>query len=382
MNFFLNKLSIRKNSLGKITLILFSVLFFKNSISQNQTYSLIVVHYDPASKGDFKQLVFSYRFLNGHFQGREELLSFYGRVKEKDYIRTDIGHNTLYRNRYLITGIGNIIDLKEKKVLFDQKATLVRCSNDSAIYYTNDAFKGKYYSVYNFTTKQYSEVKALLFKAKAGVDIEFDKSSSPYKLNFYPTDKAKVMLMADAGYGQPISGESKKPDPPVFWIDNNSFVYCQFNQANTEISFVKMSIENKSSLLLGKAIVKPQTGDAYFVKINKWQAQFTFGDKKFLVDAEKSLVNEMLFTAPDNGFAAECKDNPYGHIVKLKEKEIGKYHFQLNTLKCDQDIAALVKELRVGAESYQQGLCVWNNSTNAWENVDAEEVVALIGWIK
>ena len=118
------------------------------------------------------------------------------------------------------------------------------------------------------------------------------------------------------------------------------------------------------------------------MKINKTQAAFTFGDKKFLVDADKNSVSEMLFTAPESGFSAECKDNPYGHVIKLKEKEIGKYHFQLNTLKCEQEIAALVKELRVGAESYQQGLCVWNNSTGAWENVDAEEVVALIGWIK
>ena len=382
MNFFLNKLSTRKNSLGKITLILFSVLFFKNSISQNQTYSLIVVHYDPASKGDFKQLVFSYRFLNGHYQGREELISFKGRVKDKDYIRTDLGKNTLYKNRYLITGIGNIIDLKEKKVLFDQKATLVRCSNDSAIYYTNDAFKGKYYSVYNFTTHQYSEVKALLFKAKAGVDVEFDKSGSPYKLYFYPTDKAKVVLMSDAGYGQNSAGENKKPDPPLFWMDNNSFVFCQFNQANTEINFVKVSINNKSNSVIGKALIKSSETLGDFMRINKSQAQFTFGDKKFLVDTDKNMVTEMLFTSPDNGFSAECKDNPYGHIIKLKEKEIGKYHFQLNNLKCEQDIAAIVKEMKVGAESYQQGLYVWNNSTNAWENVDAEEVVALIGWIK
>ncbi len=157
-------------------LVLFVITFLCSGKlrSQNTTYSLIVIHYDPASKGEFKQLVYSYRFLNGHYQGREELMSFKGRVmdgkKEKDYIRTDLGTNILYKNRYLITGIGNIIDLKEKKVLFDQKANLVRCSNDSAIYYTNDAFKGKYYSVYNFTTKTYTEVKALLFKAVPGQD--------------------------------------------------------------------------------------------------------------------------------------------------------------------------------------------------------------------
>lgn len=371
----------------KALLVLFVLTFLCNTrlLSQNVTYSLIVIHYDPASKGEFKQLVYSYRFLNGHYQGRDELLSFKGRVKEgkteKDYIRTDIGNNLLYKNRYLITGIGNIIDLKEKKILFDQKANLVRCSNDSAIYYTNDAFKGKYYSVYNFTTNKYSEVKSLTFKAVAGQDIEFDRSTQPYKLNFYPVDKPKVVLSTDAGYGQ-INTEFKKPDVSVWWLDKNSFVYPSFNKDNTEITFVKVSIDTKASVPVGKVNIKQQNEQPGFTKISKTQAQYNFGEKKFLVDVEKNSVTEMQFTNPENGFSAECKNNPYGHIIKLNGKEVGKHHFQLKNLRTEQNIAAIVKELVVGAESYQQGLSVWNNSTQKWENVDAEEVIALIGWIK
>ncbi len=371
----------------KALFILLGITFLckTNLFSQNATYSLIVVHYDPASKGEFKQLVFSYHFLNGHFQGREELMSFKGRVpdgkKEKDYIRTDLGTNQLYKNRYLITGIGNIIDLKEKKILFDQKANLVRCSNDSAIYYTNDAFKGKFYSVYNFTTKTYSEIKSLTFKAQPGQDIEFDRSAQPYKLNFYPESKPKIVLSADAGYGQ-INTEFKKPNVSVWWLDKNSFVYPYFNKDNTEITFMKVSIDTKASVPVGKASIKQQNEAATFTKISKTQAQYNFGEKKFLVDVEKNSVAEMTFTNPENGFSVECKDNPYGHIIKLNGKEVGKHHFQVKNLRTEQNIAAIVKELVVGTESYQQGLSVWNNSKQAWESVDAEEVVALIGWLK
>lgn len=371
----------------KALLVLFVItcLCSGNLFSQNTTYSLIVIHYDPASKGEFKQLVYSYRFLNGHYQGREELMSFKGSVKEgkteKDYIRTDLGTNQLYKGRYLITGIGNIIDIKEKKILFDQKANLVRCSNDSAIYYTNDAFKGKYYSVYNFNTKTYSEVKSLTFKAIPGQDIEFDRSAQPYKLNFYPESKPKVVLSTDAGYGQ-TNTEFKKPDVSVWWLDKNSFVYPSFNKENTEITFIKVSIDSKASVPVGKAAIKQQNEAAYFTKISKTQAQYNFGEKKFLVDVEKNTVTEMQFTNPENGFSAECKSNPYGHVIKLNGKEVGKHHFQLKNLKTEQNIAAIVKELVVGTESYQQGLSVWNHSKQAWESVDAEEVVALIGWIK
>jgi hypothetical protein len=371
----------------KVLFALFVILFLGTAklFSQNVTYSLIVIHYDPASKGEFKQLVYSYHFLNGHYQGREELISFKGRVKEgkteKDYIRTDLGTNQLYKNRYLITGIGNIIDLKEKKILFDQKANVVRCSNDSVIYYTNDAFKGKFYSVYNLSTNKYAEVKSLTFKAVAGQDIEFDRSSQPYKLNFYPVDKPKVVLSSDAGYGQ-TSTEGKKPDVSVWWLDKNTFVYPNFNKDNTEITFMKVNIDSKASVPVGKAAIKQQNEQASFTKISKTQAQYNFGEKKFLVDVEKNTVTEMLFTNPENGFSVECKDNPYGHIIKYNGKEVTKQHFQIKNIRTEQNIAAIVKELVVGTESYQQGLYVWNNGLQKWESVDAEEVIALIGWMK
>ena len=45
-------------------------------------------------------------------------------------------------------------------------------------------------------------------------------------------------------------------------------------------------------------------------------------------------------------------------------------------------MVGFVKELLIGAESYQQGIAVWNFTKKAWENVDAEDVLAFIGWIR
>jgi hypothetical protein len=36
----------------------------------------------------------------------------------------------------------------------------------------------------------------------------------------------------------------------------------------------------------------------------------------------------------------------------------------------------------MGDEAYQQGLAVYNIVKNKWENIDAEEVASLVGWIK
>ena len=145
---------------------------------------------------------------------------------------------------------------------------------------------------------------------------------------------------------------------------------------------MKVNISGKSLAPIGKGAIKQQDEPGTFTKISKTQSQYNFGEKKFLVDAEKNSVTELQFTYPENGFSVECKTNSYGHIVKLEGKEVGKIHFQLKNIRTDQNIAAVVKELVIGNESYQQGLGVWNNSLQKWETVDSEEVVALIGWLK
>jgi len=114
------------------------------SLAQNSNNeSLIVVHYDEANKANLGQLIYRYNFEDNAYTGREQIMAIAGKKNGKDYVRCDVGENTLYKDRYLISGIGNVIDLNEKKVLHDGTAKFVRCSNDSIIFFTNDILKGK-----------------------------------------------------------------------------------------------------------------------------------------------------------------------------------------------------------------------------------------------
>ncbi len=343
---------------------------------------LIVVHVESATKSDFKQKIFNYHFLNGHYTGREELMTVAGKQNGKDYVRTDGGDNIIYDNRYVITSIGNIIDLKDKKVLWDGRATLIDLRNDSAIYFTNDAFKGKYYSVYNFKTKTYGEVKQLTFKAKLGQDVEYDKTKQPFQIFAYPIGKPKVELVKDAGYGQKIANDSKVPDPLLWWIDDNTFIYAYFNKENTEIKFIKTFVDTKQTVVLGNSIIIPQNTPAQFTKTSKTQGIYQFGTKQIFIDAAANTVTDLQFTKPSNGFSAECKGSNSGRIIKLNDKEIGKFNFQLRTFKTGGNMAGFVKELLIGTESYQQGIAVWNFTKKGWENVDSEDVLSFIGWIR
>ena len=73
------------------------------------------MHYDESNKANLGQLIYRYNFVNNVYAGRDQIISINGRKDNKDFVRCDKGENTLYKNRYLISGIGNVIDLSEKK---------------------------------------------------------------------------------------------------------------------------------------------------------------------------------------------------------------------------------------------------------------------------
>lgn len=348
----------------------------------NTGESLIVVHYDESNKANLGQLIYRYNFVNNVYAGREQIISVNGRKDNKDYIRCDKGENTLYQNRYLISAIGNVIDLKEKKVLYDGSAKLVRCSNDSVIFYVNDIFKGKYYSFFDLTTHIYSEIKSLTFRAIPGQDVEFDQSKSPYKLEYFPEGKPKVLLMADAGHGG-VTSMGKKADIPIYWINHNTFLFPNIKITDLEGTIVKYDLLTKTAKVLGTFNSTQKVPATY--KLNKGSnglIEFYFKEKLFLINPVKETMLQSNFQEVDANFSIEVEAKSTGRSVYYKGKDIGKNHFQLYNFKSSTNYAAIVKEIVMGDESYQQGMSVFNISKMKWESIDAEEVANLVGWIK
>lgn len=360
-------------------MIFFLPLYF---IAQNSRQDLIICHVD-ADGQQFRQVLYTYHFVNGVYTGREELLRFDGKKDGHDYVRTDRGKNIIYKNRYIITGIGNIIDVLDKKVLFDGKAHLVRVSNDSAIYYTNDAFKGKFYSVYNFKTASYAEVTDLLFKALPDKDIEFDKSTKPFVLNYYPQSKPKVVLSTDAGYGQQnITGSKYVPDPPKFWVDKDHFIYAHFNEQGTEVAIRKIKIESGKMQEIGTVKMSSGTSEAFFTSVNKETLALHCGSSIALINMAKNTVTLSTTSVPENNYSYALESNQKGRVIYANGKEIGAFQFDIENFRSTENMLATIKMLVVGNETYQQGLKVWENGTKTWKSLDTEEIAAIVGWIE
>jgi hypothetical protein len=353
------------------------------SNAQNNTdESLIVVHYDQANKENVMQLIYRYNFVNNEYVGREQIIAVEGRKNAKDYVRCDKGENTLYRDRYLISGTGNIIDLKEKKLLHDGCAKLVRCSNDSIIFIVNDVFKGKYYSYFDLKTNTYSEIKSLTFKAILGQHVEFDRKSSPYKLEYFPTGKEKSILMEDAGHGG-VSSVDEKVNIPLYWIDENTFLFPYIKIPDLEGSIIKYNLLTKTAKALGTFNSLSKMPATYIlVKGYNSYIEFYFKEKLFLINPVKETMLISNYKEVDANFAVEVEAKAKGRAIFYKGKEIGRNHFELNTFKTSVNYAAFLKEVVMGDESYQQGLSVYIVASGKWQNIVTIDIASVVGWIK
>jgi hypothetical protein len=323
----------------------------------------------------------AYHFINGVFTGKDDLMQFDGKKDGRDYIRLDQGKNQVYRQRYLITGIGNIIDLKTKTVAFDGRANLVKISNDSAIYYTNDAFKGKYYSVFDFNTGRYGEVKDLLFNPRPGQDIEFDKKQKPFHVYFYPKNKPGVLLTKEGGYGQQnLPGEKYVPDPPIYWLSDSSFLFPAFTSDGRQVQLVQLDLQSLNSKIIGTTSLTALVEPARFEKIGK-DIVLHAGGSQIIIDL---LRNTLVFPATsvsEKGFNYAATFDPKGRSIYQNGKEIGKMIFDLKNFKVTDNMAAVLKMMVVGNETYQQGLQIWNGANHSWQRIETDEIAAIIGWL-
>lgn len=358
---------------------------FGTSFAQNgDTESLIVVQYDQEEGPDLKQSIYRYDFNKDIFSGKEKLLTVEGKKGGIDYIRFDLGENTLYKNRYLISGYGNIIDLTDRKVIYDGNGKVVYCANDSVVYFVNDPFDGKYYTLFNLKTNTYSEIKSKTYKALPGQEVEFDRTKSPYKLIYFPEKKPKEILMEDAGHGGVNTGSSYKiGGAPIYWVDNEVFLFPNVKVTNLEGSIVKYDLKTRTAKEIGNFSSTSNLSPGYkLVKGKSSFVEFYFKDRLYLINPIKDVMLLTGFKEFDAGFSVEMIAKQNGRGVWLKGKEVGRNHFELKSFKSSDNYAALLKEVFFGDESLQQGLVVYHVGTNKWEDISAEKVVAVIGWIK
>jgi hypothetical protein len=379
-------------------LVRFSALFFSSLLlvsfympekknPAGKKVSLIIAAYDDNAAVNHLQHLVNYVFMDGAMVSQETLLSVPTQKSgvKGNYVRFDIGKNMIYRNRYIVTGIGNVIDIKTKKILVEERGDFVKFSGDSIIFHTDDIFKGKYYSVLNLKTEKFAKVENPNYNPMPRPDVEVDETKQPFRISAFDVSGKETELVKDAGYGeaQPLLGDDVKRKFPIFWLDNSSFLYSNFTKNQQNASIYKVST-NKTVEKIADITEIPATAESTFFEFDsEGNVIYSCGKGRFVIDLKKKTATKALFEPLGNNFFVESDENPrYGRTIKYEANEAGKKWCRLDNAKTTSGYAAFQSDMVIGTERYPQGVAVWNNVTKKWTTLDVSSLGDIIGWVE
>lgn len=342
---------------------------------------MIVVVYDASGKENLRQVILKFNFVNYVFAGKDTIMRIDGKKGGKDYLRFDEGDNILYQNRYLISSKGCILDLQTGEVLRDAPAKVVKLTNDSIIYFINDVFSGSYYSLYNLTSRNYSDISQPGFKPLPGQQVEIDQQVSPHKLIYFPKGKTKVVLMEDAGHGG-VSSQEKKAEVPIYWIDDNSFMFPNIRITDLEGSIVKYDLNLKTQKIIGPFNSNTKIPTNFtFNKINNALVEFSFKDKYYLINPIKETMLSTYYKDFEYNYSVSTELKPLGRTIYHKGIEIGKNYFELHNFKASNNHAAIMCNTKMGGSASRKELSVYSVFKTKWENIYVDHLVSIAGWL-
>lgn len=369
------------------SLLIFLLALCAAFIPPQKKVSLLVAEYDDNAASNNLQHLVNYVFVDGAMVSKETLISLPTKKSgvTGNYVRFDLGKNRIYRNRYVVTGIGNVIDIKTKKLLVYERNEFVAFSGDSIIFRTNDIFKGKYFSVLNLKTEKFGKVENPNYNPVPRPDVEVDETKKPFSISAYDVSGKATLLVSDAGFGeaQPLLGDDVKRKFPIFWLDNSSFLYANFPKNQQSATIYKVNL-NKSVEKMGEIQEIPATAaNAYFEKLPDGNVVYACGKGHFTVDLKKKTVTKLAFQPIGNNFFVESDENPkYGRTIMYEIDVAGKKWCRLDNAKTTSGYAAFQNEIVMGEDRYPQGVAVWCTATKKWVSIDVTNLSDIVGWVE
>ncbi len=377
----------------KLSALIFLLVFFaaflpqKKNLPLGKKVSLLLAEYDNNAATNNLQHLVNYHFVDGAMVSKETVISLPTKKAgvTGNYVRFDLGKNRIYRNRYVITGIGNVIDIKTKKLLVFERGEFVKFSGDSIIFRTNDIFKGKYFSVLNLKTEKFGKIENANYNPNPRPDIEVDETTKPFSISAYYTNGKQDILVKDAGFGesQPLLGADVKRKFQIFWLDNTSFLYANFSKDQHKATIYKVNI-NHSIEKVGEISEIPSTAaNAFFEYSSDGAVVYSCGKGLFTLDFKKKVATKLLYQPIGNNFFVETDENPkYGRMVMYEIDPLGKKWCRLDNAKTISGYAAFQNEILMGEDRFPQGVGVWNTTTKKWMTLDIDNLSDIVGWVE
>lgn len=367
--------------------IFFFTFVLLSAFYSEEKHSLIIAVYDGQAATNHVVHLKRITFVNGIPGGTEAIMDVVTQQPgdRVPRIRFDLGANKIHRNRWIITSYGNVIDIQQKKILVDAHDQFVRASGDSIVFYTNDIARGKFYSVLDLTTGIYAPVKSASFRALAGQDVQADCTLKNFKIYYYPPSAQKVELVKDAGFGEDVSLiPQAKPTCPIFWIDNDNFLYPYYAPAHDYVTIMKVNFSSKTQEKIGAIDKLPENHQlSSFYKNNDGDIIYSCARGYYKVDPAKKEVVELQFFPAGNGFSVAVNEtDKKGRAIRHGDQEVGTYFCSPSLTATATGLIAFPYEIVLGDEHYLQGAAIYSTATKQWKTIGDSDLSAVVGWIE
>ena len=375
------------------------LLLLANCFGQTKLQKLIAAEYriDSPRVGNFTYLV-SYNFANGHLLSKDTLL---GVPTNKEgiagsYVRYDLGKNFIYKNRYVISGIGNVIDIKTKSLVMDESDEFISAQGDTLIFHRDNIFTGTGYLMLDLTSRKYGFINQdKLDKEKdrrSSPDklhyLSIDQSKTPYKIWLHNSDSKKKLVVQDAGQGHNIMYSSKLPTIETYWLNNHAFLYAvhetKFDAKKKDYSRVTLRqydiiTDADQVFFVLDSVSNGKTNGSFFIDNIGQLIYKSSGWSYHLVDTVKQILTNYPFYELGFGFSTANKTEQDGTVLKHNNINIGK-------LWCSNEVVGegviAVEFGDIGSNlAYPKGIMTWSQQTNKWTTINIPWLSTIIGWV-
>ena len=372
--------------------------------SQSIRQKLLVAEFriDRPRAANYTYLV-SYNFENGQLQSKDTILG--AETFKKDtkgrfnrYVRFEFGGNFIYTKRYVVSGTGNVIDIKEKKLVIEEGDNFIAAHGDTMIFHRANIFTGTGYLVLNLKTGEYRflnhEERNRDKIGRSSPDqahyLSIDRSKIPYKICLHDTKGQKKSLVGDAGHGPNITGGSQFPTIETHWLTNTTFLYTvhklggidstQFDSVSrfyskfystVTLHHFDITSNNDTDFYRLDSVRQGDVNDRFFKDdIGQLIYRTSSYDYHRVDTVQKRLLPYPLYEL-GNGFSFENKPGSEGNRIFHQGKEIG-------------IVRPFSRVLGKGIIAFEEGenpINVWSEQTQRWSKINIPWISSLVGWV-
>lgn len=350
--------------LRKTLLLAIIILSFSALVSAKRV-SLLASNCDPKEGCDINHL-YLYNFDDGRYSGKELIVS-----TNTDNVRFDL-ENWFYQNRYLITSHGDIVDLKEKKVIHDSDGSIFAFrGNRIYIYVNNDDDRGLYF--FDLVRRKYELARKFdenVAKGRLSPNGVRSADMSSGGLDIFEQGDGKRTIKGEFG-STFFTFDGELTSAPFVWLDDETIV-----TRTTAAEIVSFNVVNNKRTLL--ATIKGPEKCYSTLQIDHLKRLIYKCEDRYIIDVKKKTYTP-LPSEPIGEFTATDKPDGF-ETFYYRGKEIGTF-WSTDPFTASGNFVVFPYGEAKTNKAYPKGIKTWNAITSEWTTIDIDWHPEIITWI-